>query len=140
MGKKDDRIFLDLSVIEGLPGLPEDTEPNEHVFQSGTLLDSYMLRGVILSDDGIYVEEFTREIVPLEERPRIKESDYDDPVEEASMFEKIWGSRRKAEQKYEKYEYDGVIHFYTIIDEVIYEYEAEYTDGQLDEIRRISTE
>lgn len=140
MSVKYDNILLDLSTIGELPHFPPDKNPNKCDFQSQTLDSAFMLRSIILSDDGIYVEDFTLEKVPIEDRPAIKEKNYDNPQEEASELDKSWGSLRKVKQRYDKYEYHGLINFYTSIDGIKYEYEAKYTDGKLEEVQKVKPE
>lgn len=119
-----------------LPNLPDDVDPNAVGFQSKTLPEAFCLREVKLTQDGLLVEEFEMESVPLEERPEIKDKGYENPEEDASPLEKLFGSFTKSESEMVDVEYHGDFKFYTKIEDEWYEYTARYTHGDLEEITR----
>lgn len=115
-----------------------DFEGDEHevTFQSKSLSEAFMMREVIVKKDGLYVENFHIEEVPLEERKMIKEKDYDNPEEEASALEKSCGMITKETVGFEKRNYHGMFEFYNTFDGESYRYVAKYTDGILEDIKR----
>jgi hypothetical protein len=121
-----------------LPDFTEDVDPSEAGFQSKTLPDAFCLREVRVTQDGLLVEHFEIDFIPVEERSEIKDKKYGNTKEEElPVLEDFLGSMEKVSIEFVDKNYDGKFRFYSTVNGKKYEYEGCYTDGKLDEIRRV---
>lgn len=134
MSSKYDIVHINPEVP--LPSWDETIAPEEVEFQSKTLDDAFCLRNVHIALDGLYIEDFDFEEVPLEERPEIKSSNYTNPETEASPLEKAFGSLEKTNIELVKKEFSGEFTFYTSKPNW-YKYVVVYKNGTLQQITHI---
>lgn len=131
-----------------LPGFPDDEDPSEHTWQTKDF--HCVMTTYRITEDGRLEEELWHsEEVPKEERP------FPDADPEEEPFKALMGSVNRVNDGWEEKDFHGVMNFCTIIYEEapedydpledereneFYDYEAKFTDGELEEIRRVSRE
>lgn len=86
------------------------------------------LTEIYITDDGeLKVNRFEYETVPKEERP----------YPNAEGFLGLAGSLKRVNERLEKIEFHGIFNFYSYIGEEFYKFNAKFTDGKLESIKRI---
>jgi hypothetical protein len=115
--------------------LPESTEEIQKVEFQTKHLENTMDRYTITEDGKLIFHKVRYETVPEEERPFYGKPEWEHP------FGQICGMLRAIPLGDEEVEYHGVIRIYTIAtNKEWFEYEIKFTDGKVENIKRIYRE
>jgi hypothetical protein len=131
-------MFDELICEYPLPDGAVDRDVQEALFQTKSL-DCTLDRYTITKDGRLILHKARYESVPEEERPY-----YGTPEWEESPFLRTAGSLKSVPVGDVAVPYHGYIRFYTYVgkhpDGELFEYLAKFTDGRLEEIRRVQAE
>jgi hypothetical protein len=128
-------MFDELTCEHPLPDENVDKEVQEALFQTKSL-DCTMDRYTITKDGRLILHKVRYESVPEEERPY-----YGTPEWEDSPLAKMIGFLKPIPLGDVAIPYHGYLRFYTYVgkhlDDELFEYLAKFTNGRLEEIRRV---
>ena len=107
----------------------------KEVFQTKSFDDSFMDNYTITEDGKLILHKETWEVVPEEERPY-----YGKPEWNQNPINQIMGSMKGIPQGDEVVDFHGIVNVYTNIGDVWYEYNFEFTRGEVSDVKRIYQE